>query len=226
METLMTTISPTVVHDEQLAAARTASDGFQSDVQAARDHRQRVRDHRLRTVGRSAAERLELPAVDLANLRTRYLDALQAEQDAGLKSHDARQRLEQLERARPTVEAGETGTHLAALLQHRSAWAGRVDAALDSLMLTIQTYLVTARESDSMTAALGIREDWILDATGPLVDRVLFCLKTVAPTQFAQFSAGPLRPPLAEADRELTKRARTRVEHAATPSASSGSGGA
>jgi len=116
------TISPTVVHDEHLAAARTEYDGLQGDVQAARDHRQRVRDHRLRTVGRSAAERLELPAVDLASLRTRYLDALQAEQDAGLKTHDAQQRLEQLERARPTVEAGETGSHLAALLQHRGVW--------------------------------------------------------------------------------------------------------
>jgi hypothetical protein len=225
METPMTTISPTVVHDEHVAAARTAYNGFQGDFQAARDHRQRVRDHRLRTVGRSAAERLELPAVDLASLRTRYLDALQAEQDAGLKSHDAQQQLERLERARPTVEAGETGTHLAALLQHRSAWAGRVDAALDSLVLNIQTYLVTARESDSMTAALGIREDWIHDATGPLIDRVLFCLKAVAPTQFAQFSVGSARPRLAEADRDLTKRARARVEHA-TASASTGSGGA
>jgi hypothetical protein len=63
-----------------------------------------------------------------------------------------------------------------------------------------------------MAAACGIREDWIHDATGPLVDRVLQRLGTAAPTQFAQFSNGPPRPPLVETDRELTKRARARVE--------------
>lgn len=204
-------MSATVLHDQRIADAVTTEESFFGALATAHAHRKRVHDHILETRGRAFAGDLQaLP--DLDQLHDELIAADHAVQDAELQVCAAQAALRPLQQQRAGVERQESDEHLAVLLQHRAAWAARVDAAIDSLVATIRAYLAAAQESDGMAAACGIREDWIHDPTGPLVDRVLQRLTAVAPTQFAQFSGGPSRPPLVEADRELTKRARARVE--------------
>jgi hypothetical protein len=203
--------SATVAHDQRIADAITTEESFLEALATAHAHRTRVHDHILETRGRAFAGELQaLP--DLDQLHDDLIAADHAIQDAELQASAAQAALRALQQQRAGIERQESDEHLAVLLQHRAAWAGRVDAAIDSLVATIRAYLAAAHESDGMAAACGVREDWIHDPTGPLVDRVLQRLKATAPTQFAQFSSGPPRPPLVETDRELTKRARARVE--------------
>ena len=203
-------MSATVLHDERIATAQTTEESFLAALATAHAHRTRVHEHTLATRGRAFAGELQaLP--DLDQLHDDLIAADHAIQDAELQVSAAQAALRSLQQQRAGVERQESDEHLAVLLQHRAAWAGRVDVAIDSLVVTIRAYLAAAHESDGMAAACGIREDWLHDPTGPLVDRVLQRLKTTTPMQFEPFSSGPPRPPLVETDRELTKRARARV---------------
>jgi hypothetical protein len=204
-------MSATVLHDQKIADAITTEESFLEALATAHAHRARVHDHILETRGRAFAGELQaLP--DLDQLHDDLIAADHAIQDAELQASAAQTALRSLQQQRAGVEREESNEHLAVLLQHRGAWAGRVDVAIDSLVVTIRAYLAAARESDGLAALCGIREDWIHDPTGPLIDRVLQRLKAAAPAEFAPFSNGPPRPPLVETDRELTKRARSRVE--------------
>lgn len=204
-------MSATVLHDERIATAHATEESFFTALATAHAHRTRVHEHILETRGRAFAGELQaLP--DLDQLHQELITADHAVQDAELQLSAAQAALRPLRQQRASVERQESEEHLTVLLQHRAAWAGRVDAAIDSLVVTLHAYLAAAAESDGMAAACGIREDWIHDPTGPLIDRVLQLLKTAAPSAFAQFSGGPPRPPLVETDQELTRRARARVE--------------
>ena len=203
--------SATVVHDQRIADAVTTEERFLGALATAHAHRTRVHAHILETRGRAFAGELQaLP--DLDQLHDDLIAADHAIQDAELQASAAQTALRSLQQQRAGIERQESDEHLAVLLQHRAAWAGRVDAAIDSLVTTIRAYLAAAQESDGMAAACGIREDWLHEPTGPLVDRVLQRLKTVAPKGFEQFSIGPPRPPFLETDQELSKRERARVE--------------
>lgn len=203
--------SATVLHDQRIADAVTTEESFLGALATAHAHRTRVHDHILETRGRAFAGELQaLP--DLDQLHDDLIAADHAIQDAELQASAVQAALRSLQQQRAGIERQESDEHLALLLQHRGAWAGRVDAAIDGLVVSIRAYLAAAQESDGMAAACGIREDWIHEPTGPLVDRVLQRLKAVAPKQFEQFGGGSPRPPLVESDQELTRRARARVE--------------
>jgi hypothetical protein len=203
-------MSATVLHDQNIADAVTTEESFREALTTAHAHRTRVHDHIRETRGRAFAGELQaLP--DLDQLHDDLIAADHAVQDAELQVAAAQAALRPLQQQRTGVERQESEEHLAILLQHRAACSARVDAAIYSLVATIREYLAAAHESDGMATACGIREDWIHEPTGPLVERVLQVLRSAAPTQFAQFSGGSPRPPLAESDHELTKRARARV---------------
>jgi hypothetical protein len=203
-------MSATVLHDQNIADAVTTEERFREVLTTAHAHRTRVHDHIRETRGRAFAGELQaLP--DLDQLHDDLIAADHAVQNAELQVVAAQAALRPLQQQRTGVERQESEEHLAVLLQHRAAWAGRVDAALDSLVVSIRAYLAAAQESDGMATACGIREDWIPAPTGPLVERVLQVLRSAAPSAFAQFSGGSPRPPLVETDQELTKRARARV---------------
>jgi hypothetical protein len=204
-------MSATVLHDQRIADAVTTEESFLEALRTAHAHRTHVHEHILETRGRAFAGELQaLP--DLDQLHQDLIAADHAVQDAELQAAAAQTALRPLQQQRAGVERQESAEHLAVLLQHRAAWAGRVDAGIESLAANIRAFLAAAQESDGMAAACGIREDFIHDPTGPLVDRVLQRLRSATPTQFAQFSGGPPRPPLAESDLELTNRARARVK--------------
>lgn len=201
-------MSTTEQYDAKLSAAEQECERLRQMQRAAHEHCERVRAHRIRTIGASRDQAVE-PAPDLGELRRQSVEAQHALQDVQLARRGAEQRLQALLNGRPGVEAAETRAHLVAVLALEEADAAAVDAAAQVLVAAARSFLTTAIERANLSRALGVTEPWAAKPAAVLVDRVRYLLKTVAAREFtAEVQPAP---PLLESHQALTKAARGQI---------------
>lgn len=152
-------------------------------------------------------------AADIDNLRSEFLAARTAVQDAELGASVAREKVPLLKEQRTKVEAHEVAEHLGPLLEVRAALAELVEAQAAQLAKTASLYRSTVKESVRLAALINVPTGNHANQHVDIIvaRRLLISLRGEVGPEFQSLRITP-EDPLGKQDPEATAHLRAAVE--------------